>query len=122
MMKPCNIHYSHFTKLTSQSVACYEISKTSFLFFLQSHLKTACSNHVITTRISLNSHQVACYEVSKTVPHRCCRQAAVIVVNVEYRLAPEFKFPCQMDDGCAAMQWVLDNRTTVGVYEMRHIV
>lgn len=42
------------------------------------------------------------------------RGAGAIVVNVEYRLAPEFKFPAQMDDGVCVMKWVLANKTAIG--------
>ena len=41
-------------------------------------------------------------------------QAGCIVVNVEYRLAPEHKFPAMMNDGYAAVRWVLNNRNLVG--------
>jgi len=41
-------------------------------------------------------------------------QAGCIVVNVEYRLAPEHKFPAMINDAYAAVRWVLDNRNLVG--------
>jgi len=41
-------------------------------------------------------------------------QAGCIVVNVEYRLAPEHKFPAMINDAYAAVRWVLDNRVLVG--------
>jgi len=41
-------------------------------------------------------------------------QAGCIVVNVEYRLAPEHKFPAMMNDGYDVVRWVLDNRSLVG--------
>lgn len=37
-----------------------------------------------------------------------------LVVNVEYRLAPEYKFPTAFDDGCTVTRWIIDNKTTVG--------
>jgi len=37
-----------------------------------------------------------------------------IVVNVEYRLAPDFPFPASIDDGCTVAQWVLQHKTIVG--------
>lgn len=40
--------------------------------------------------------------------------AQCIVVNVEYRLAPEHKFPAMMNDGETVTRWVLANRTTIG--------
>ena len=46
------------------------------------------------------------------------RGASAIVVNVEYRLAPEHKFPAQMDDGVCATKWVLENKQTIGKYQL----
>ncbi len=37
-----------------------------------------------------------------------------IVVSVEYRLAPEFKFPAQHEDAATAYQWVLKNAKSFG--------
>jgi len=37
-----------------------------------------------------------------------------VVVNVEYRLAPEHPFPVSIDDGCTVARWVLDHKTVVG--------
>ena len=36
------------------------------------------------------------------------------MVNVEYRLAPEYPFPASIDDGCTVARWVLDHKTVVG--------
>jgi len=37
------------------------------------------------------------------------------VFSVAYRLAPEFPFPAAMDDAFAAVKWVEDNATTLGI-------
>ncbi|MET0819918.1 MAG: alpha/beta hydrolase [Aeromicrobium sp.] len=37
------------------------------------------------------------------------------VVNVDYRLAPEHRYPSQLADGIAAVQWVQGNCSTLGV-------
>ena len=42
------------------------------------------------------------------------RGAGCIMVNVEYRLAPEHKFPAGLDDACDVTRWVLQNKTTIG--------
>ena len=39
-----------------------------------------------------------------------------VVVNVEYRLAPEHPFPASIDDGCTVARWVLDHKTVVGTH------
>ena len=46
------------------------------------------------------------------------RGASVIVVNVEYRLAPEHKIPASLDDGVCATRWVMDNKFIVGKCRM----
>jgi acetyl esterase len=43
-----------------------------------------------------------------------CDEAGVIVVSVDYRLAPEHKFPAAVDDSVAAWTWVNANATDLG--------
>ncbi|QQV77572.1 alpha/beta hydrolase [Sphingomonas aliaeris] len=47
-------------------------------------------------------------------PRLLSKQLNAIVVSVEYRHAPEFKFPAQHDDAAAAYRWVLQNAATWG--------
>jgi acetyl esterase len=42
------------------------------------------------------------------------KQAGAIVVSVEYRHAPEAKFPAQQEDAVAAYRWVLANAASFG--------
>lgn len=37
---------------------------------------------------------------------RVCKETGAVVFDVDYRLAPEYKFPIPVDDSWAAFQWV----------------
>jgi acetyl esterase/lipase len=41
--------------------------------------------------------------------------AGVLVVSVDYRLAPEDPFPAGLDDCCTALQWIHDEAATLGI-------
>lgn len=46
---------------------------------------------------------------------RClAARAGTIVVSVDYRLAPEAKFPAAVDDACAALQWLQAHAAEIG--------
>ena len=44
------------------------------------------------------------------------REAPCVVVNVEYRLAPEHKYPANHDDAKCVVRWVAMNKSLVGEY------
>ncbi|MCB0941920.1 MAG: alpha/beta hydrolase fold domain-containing protein [Mycobacterium sp.] len=43
-----------------------------------------------------------------------CTRSEAIVISVDYRHAPEHRFPAAVDDGFAAVRWIADNAAALG--------
>src|ERR1700760_2946253 len=46
----------------------------------------------------------------------------MIIVDVDYRLAPEFPFPTQIWDSWAALKWVFANASKLGIDDSRVLI
>jgi len=56
---------------------------------------------------NLESHDVVCRTLADA--------GELIVISIDYRLAPEHKFPAAIDDAVTATQWVADNARSLGI-------
>ena len=57
---------------------------------------------------------IADVDTYDAAPRLLAKQLNALVVSVEYRHAPEFKFPAQHDDAFAAYRWVLQDAASWG--------
>src|SRR5581483_9877177 len=55
----------------------------------------------------LDSHDVVCRKLAE--------EGQLIVISVDYRLAPEHKFPAAVDDALAATAWIADHAKELGI-------
>jgi acetyl esterase len=62
----------------------------------------------------LDSHDVVCRKLAD--------QGELMVISVDYRLAPEHKFPAAVDDAINATKWIADNAKALGIDAGRLIV
>ena len=57
---------------------------------------------------------IATVDTYDSAPRMLAKELNAIVVSVEYRPAPEFKFPAQHEDAAAAYRWTLENAASWG--------
>ena len=62
----------------------------------------------------LDSHDVVCRKLA--------HEGELIVISVDYRLAPEHKFPAAVEDAIAATKWIAANAKQLGIDAARMMV
>jgi acetyl esterase len=62
----------------------------------------------------LDSHDVVCRKLAD--------EGQLIVISIDYRLAPEHKFPAAVDDAITATKWIADNSKQFGIDASRLVV
>ncbi len=63
---------------------------------------------------NLETHDVVCRQLA--------HEGELLVISVDYRLAPEHKFPAAIDDAITATQWTADNARRLGIDASRLMV
>ena len=62
----------------------------------------------------LDSHDVVCRKLAD--------EGQLVIISVDYRRAPEHKFPAAVDDAVTATKWVAENSKQLGVAASRLVV
>lgn len=61
-------------------------------------------------------------ESSDPLCRRLCQETEMVVVSVEYRLAPEHRYPAAVEDSLFAVRWSLENAASLGAEAGRTVI
>ena len=74
----------------------------------------AAEGHAVTVFFHGSGFVICSIESHDDMCRQICRRAHCVVVSVDYRLAPEHKFPAGPDDCLAATRWVAAHALEIG--------
>ena len=60
-------------------------------------------------------HVIGSLDTHDAMARHLCREAACVVVSVDYRMGPEHPFPAAVDDCVAAVRWLAEHGREIGV-------
>jgi acetyl esterase len=63
---------------------------------------------------NIETHDVVCRKLA--------HEGELIVISIDYRLAPEHRFPAAVDDAIAATRWIAGNAAALGIDAKRLVV
>lgn len=61
-------------------------------------------------------------ETSDPLSRRLCQETQMVVVSVDYRLAPEHRYPAAVEDAIFATRWCLENAASIGADRSRTVI
>ena len=64
-------------------------------------------------------HVIGSLDTHDLIARNLCHGAAALVASVDYRMAPEHKFPAAVDDSFAALAWLHANAASLGADPQR---
>ena len=64
-------------------------------------------------------HVIGTLDTHDAVARNLCNDAGCVVVSVDYRLAPEHKFPAAAEDAFAAVRWCATHGPDIGIDPLR---
>jgi acetyl esterase len=59
-------------------------------------------------------HVIGSLDTHDLIARNICSLAQALVLSVDYRMGPEYRFPAAVEDSFAALQWLHDNAASLG--------
>lgn len=94
--------------------SAFETKDASIPIRIYSPLETPVSSLPVILFFHGGGYVVGGIETSDHIVRRLCHITGAVVVNVDYRLAPEHPFPAAVDDALASVHWAHHNMERLG--------